>query len=406
MTVKPTLGWAVVLVLVASCAAFDGNGDPAGSVPPSTTSGPPVTLRGRITASGGSGLEGAVVSLEGGSTISGSTGTFRLADARPGVLSVERHGWRTEHLVWDGMARRLDVEMEPRIVRGLRVSRNIAADPSAFDRTLELAASSTVNTLVFDTKDESGQVLYDSQVAEAREIGAAHDVYDPRGLLLAAEYADLYTITRIVTFKDDVRAAARPELAIANDWIDPSNEASWDYPIALGEEACRLGFDEVQFDYVRFPATAHKTQEFRTAAIAGFLETATERIHDVGCPVSADIFAIVMSAENDQGIGQMPETMADHVDAISPMIYPSHYSDGWLGYADPNDYPSEVVGDALDDGVPRFGEGTVMRPWLQAFYYDASEVLAGIQEAEQRGHGWILWNAVGRYEQDWLPPAE
>ena len=88
------------------------------------------------------------------------------------------------------------------------------------------------------------------------------------------------------------------------------------------------------------------------------------------------------------------------------MIYPSHYSDGWLGFSDPNDHPGPVVANALDSGAPRLGATTLMRPWLQAFYYDGEQVKAEIAEAEARGLGWLLWNAGGNYAASWLPTAE
>ena len=87
-------------------------------------------------------------------------------------------------------------------------------------------------------------------------------------------------------------------------------------------------------------------------------------------------------------------------------FYPSHYGEGWLGFDDPNDHNAEVTADALDDGAPRLADGTLMRPWLQAFYYNASEVLEGIYEAEERGFGWLLWNANGNFELSWLPTDE
>lgn len=99
----------------------------------------------------------------------------------------------------------------------------------------------------------------------------------------------------------------------------------------------------------------------------------------------------------------MPESVSAVVDALSPMIYPSHYSDGWLGFPDPNDFPGPVAANALDNGIPRLAPYTEMRPWLQAFYYNSSQVLAQIEEAEARGAGWILWNAGGIYNESWLP---
>jgi hypothetical protein len=123
----------------------------------------------------------------------------------------------------------------------------------------------------------------------------------------------------------------------------------------------------------------------------------------MGCAVSAAIFGIVMSAPNDQGIGQRPEEVSQVVDAVSPMIYPSHYSDGWLGFDNPNDHPGPVTADALDDGSPRLTSPALMRPWLQAFYYSSAQIQATIAEAEARGFGWILWNAPGNYSESALP---
>jgi hypothetical protein len=295
------------------------------------------------------------------------------------------------------------------------VSSYVAADPIQFGALLELAANSTVNTLVFDTKDESNHVLYESNSPFAIEIGSIDPMYDPVALLSAAKEQGLYTITRIVTFEDRLWTRARPEHKLAGYWIDPTIEEAWEYPLQLAVEACELGFDEIQLDYVRFPAgktatVAQRnrplTEEERVGAIGAFLTEARSRLHPLGCALSADIFAIVLSAPDDQGIGQRPEDVSAIVDAVSPMVYPSHYSDGWLGFSSPNDHPGPVVADALDDGMPRMVGATPLRPWLQAFYYTPGQILTEIEEAEQRGVGWILWNAVGNYAASALPPAE
>jgi hypothetical protein len=304
------------------------------------------------------------------------------------------------------------VSLSPHIVRGLRVASTVAADDEAFNHLLDLAAGSTVNTLVFDTKDETSKVLYPSNSEFAAAIGSIDPMYDAKERLAQAREAGLYTITRIVTFEDSIWTRERPEQKLAGSWIDPANRDGWEYPLELAVEACGLGFDEIQFDYVRYPsgraaAIARQqnptTQEDRVGAVSAFLTEARDRLHPLGCVISADIFAIVLSAPNDQGIGQMPEAVSGVLDAVSPMIYPSHYSDGWLGFPKPNDYPGPVVADALDSGMPRLSGDTLMRPWLQAFYYNGSQVQAEINEAESRGAGWILWNAGGNYAESWLP---
>jgi hypothetical protein len=304
------------------------------------------------------------------------------------------------------------------------VSGVAAGSSTAFAGLLDMIEGTVINTLVFDTKDEDGVVLYDSQVATAGETGAVTETYDVAAVLAEAAERGLYTITRIVTFQDPKWAPAHPEHAARNTatggawvnarglaWSDPTDREAWEYPLNLAVEACRLGFDEVQFDYVRFPSDGDVSvlgydetvdEDGRVATISAFLSEARRRLHPEGCAVSADIFAIVLSFPNDQGIGQRLEELSRSVDILSPMIYPSHYSAGWLGFDDPNDHPAEVTAQALDAGMPRL-EGAMFRPWLQAFFYDAGQIAEGIAEAERYDLGWMLWNASSQFEADWFP---
>jgi hypothetical protein len=304
------------------------------------------------------------------------------------------------------------IELDPIVVKALRVSSQVAGDPEMFADLLKLADDGVVNALVFDTKDESDLVLYETNVAFANEINAVDVVYDPADLLRQADEHGLYTVTRIVTFEDPGWARAVPEATLVGAWVDPADPQNWEYPLDLAVEACELGFDEVQFDYVRFPSgetagTARSlvpaTEQGRAEAIAGFLEEARTRLHAKGCGVSAAIFGIVMSSATDERLGQTPETVSAVVDAVSPMLYPSHYSPGWLGYADPNDFPGPVVAYALDTGADRLASGSLLRPWLQGFNYNGDQVRAQIAEADARGAGWIIWNVFGEYREDWLP---
>lgn len=341
----------------------------------------------------------------------GDDGSFHIESAEAGLVTVSRPAWLPQEFAWTGPAD-IDIVMEPRIVRGLRVSKYVFEEEGSFERLGELLALSTANTLVFDTKDETGEVLYESAVAKAHELGAVSPVYDVSAALDSAREWGAYTITRIVTFEDRIWAED-PDAKLAGFWVDPTDAANWEYPIALGIEACELGFDEIQFDYVRFPAgstaTAAQrarplTADQRVDAIRAFLVEARSRLHPLGCAISADVFGIVMSSPTDEGIGQRAEEFSTAVDAVSPMIYPSHYSPGWLGFEDPNDHPGAVVADALDQGTARFSGTALMRPWLQAFYYNGAQVQAGIAEAEERGMGWLLWNVASNYAESWLPP--
>ena len=369
-----------------------------------------------VAAGSGLPLAGALVTAQEARVVTGSDGEFSLVGLKNGdrTITVTRSGWQTEAVEFEAGGRAPTIELQPFVARGLRVSRPVAGDPERFGALLALADQSTVNALVFDTKDESGFVQYETDVEFAESIAAVDPGYDPVELLALARERGLYAITRVVTFEDRIWAAADPEAKLAGNWVDATNEENWRYPIDLAIEACELGFQEIQFDYVRYPAGRTATAaaarlpatgEARAAVIAGFLEQAAAELRPLGCGTSAAIFGIVMSSPTDEGIGQTVETVSSAVDAVSPMIYPSHYSKGWLGFADPNDQPGPVVADAMEQGGDRLAPPAVLRPWLQAFYYNGAQVRAQIDEAEKRGAGWLLWNAGGHYREDWLPPS-
>jgi len=391
--------------------ALPPNSAPTSPLPVPTATVPGVPVAG-VVSYGGRPLAYATVTAGEQTMVTGADGLFAFAETIAEAVTVTRPGFSdlTVEVALDGVA--TDVALEPLVVRALRVSSVVAKYDEDFANLLNLAATTPVNALVFDTKDETGYVLYQSTAPAAVELGFIKDIYDPVARLAQAKAAGLYTVTRIVTFEDVNWSAARPEHQLALSWMNPVNTAAWEYPLQLATEACELGFDEIQFDYVRFPAGRSATiaqqvqpltAEQRVAAIVAFLTEAGNRLHPMGCALSADIFGIVMSSPDDQGLGQRPEELSGVVDALSPMLYPSHYSPGWLGYPDPNEEPAAVIADALDDGMPRMTGGAVARPWLQAFYYDGDQIKAQIAEAEARGAGWILWNASGYYEADWLP---
>jgi hypothetical protein len=382
-------------------------------VKPSTTEPVPTTsplLTGKVVSPSGTALAGSTVSAGDAKVTTGEDGGFQIS---MGVLldtpiTITRPGWMSVTYQWDA-ASPLNIALEPRTVRGLRVSPAAAGNQELFSVLLDMAERSSINTFVFDTKEEGGRVVYASNVVEANEIGAVDPAYDPVAAIAESEYAGIYTVSRVVVFEDEIRAQARPDLRLAGVFLDPGNRDAWEYPIDLAAEACQLGFDEIQFDYVRYPSSIEGgglSEEERVNNITAFLAQAAVRLHQLGCAVSADVFGIVLSTDNDQGIGQRPEEISAVVDAFSPMIYPSHYSDGWLGFDKPNDHPGPVVADALDDGLPRVAPTSVMRPWLQAFYYGGEQVRAQIAEAEERGTGWILWNVRSEYGQDWVPGEE
>lgn len=417
---RPLLTAIALSLVVAACGpdavvtddgVFVGGEEPPAGSPSTTTTLPARSVYGRVVDHEGVAVPSAVVSVGDDRVLTAPDGWFDLSTNADGPLVVSKPAWQTVERGWSEGEGFLTVTIEPLRIRALRVNATAAGDDEAFAAVLDLADTTAINGLVFDTKQEGGKVLYDTAVSEAHEIGAVVKAYDPAERITQAREHGLYLITRVVTFEDSVRAGASPEEAFDEAWIDPTNKNAWEYPLALAVEACELGFDEIQFDYVRFPSgetvqasgQMDMTQEERTGAIEGFLREARLRIHPLGCAVSADVFGVIVATQNDQGIGQRPEEITRQVDAFSPMVYPSHYENGWLGLADPNDHPYDVTEDAISDAKRRIQPGTILRPWLQAFWWTDAQIRRSIQAAEDAGVGWILWNAVSNFSRASLP---
>jgi len=405
-TAAVTVEYTVIPTVAAATATAAPQPTPTVTQIPTATPVPLFTLSGTVMSEDGKALPGTQVSIEDTVVVTDEDGAFTLGPVEAGTVRVFRPAWNQKNIALTADAD-VALTLDPVRVRALRVSAYSELTPAVYDRVLELAETSSVNALVFDTKDESGHVRYETRVQKANDYRAVEAAYDPVTAIARAKEAGLYTITRIVSFEDPIRANADPGARAAGSWIDANNRDNWQYMFDLAEEACELGFDEIQFDYVRFPTGVsgygRPAEADRVAAITEYLTQARDLLHPMGCALSADIFGIVLNSADDQGIGQTPEALSNVVDAISPMIYPSHYNDGWLGLARPNNHPALVVADALDNGLPRLEGPAIMRPWLQAFYYNADQIQVQIQESEDRGLGWILWEAGGSYSPAALP---
>ena len=257
---------------------------------------------------------------------------------------------------------------------------------------------------------------------------------DLRGLVTSLKEKGIYTIARIVVFKDNHLALAKMALAVKTSggavwrdhetlaWVDPSRNEVWDYNIAIAEEAAGAGFDEIQFDYVRFPDSrglqfsVSNTEENRTKAINGFLTEARQRLARYNVFVSADIFGYVCWNQGDTLIGQRIEDLPPVLDYMSPMLYPSEFQYGIPGYRNPVAHPSEIVFLSLRRAAQRTHLQPVrFRPWLQAFrdyafdrrHFTGVEIRAQIEAAELFGSGgWMLWNPRNSYSADGLKQKE
>lgn len=423
MTRIRLLSGVALVGLLAACQAFPVFGETTTTSTTSTTSTttstttttlPPVVASGTVLDRGGRPIAGVEVALVDAVSSSDPGGRFEVSSPEPGTLVLNKRGWEALEVEWARGDSPRNLVMNPEVIRAIRVGAGAAASDEHFSRLLDLAAATAVNAMVFDTKQEGGLVMYDTGVTAAHEIGAVDVWYDPAGRVAQAREAGLYTITRIVALEDAFWVRAHPEEKMAGPWVDPTGPGVRQYVIDLAVEACALGFDEIQLDYIRYAAgrTASLTgqldltQEQRVANISALIEAVREAVGPMGCSLSADIFGIVVSFPDDQRLGQRPEELSVHLDAVSPMIYPSHYSDGWLGYPDPNERPYEVTADAIDDALPRLAEGAVLRPWLQAFWWTDAQIKESIRAAEERGVGWMLWNVGSAFSAAAIPTDE
>jgi len=326
----------------------------------------------------------------------------------------------------------------PSPLRGLYVNRWAAIGHSMW-RLIDVAKRTEVNALVIDVKDDRGFVLYRSQVPLAQEIGA--DTVQPmtharlRAVLDTMRAYGILPIARIVVIKDPLLARAKTEWAIkrksdgkpwldahGNPWLDPHQDGPWTYAAQLACEAVKLGFGEVQFDYVRFPDSKRLIREAtfplahgreRAEVIHDQLSKLRSRLDPLGTPVMADIFGLTTSDTTDMGIGQRWETLVTAVDIVLPMMYPSHYAPGTYGIARPNANPYAVIDSGLKDakqrsaGITRAAE---VIPWYQDFtlgppHYGASQVRAQIKAGYDNGvQSWILWNPGSHYTVSALRP--
>ena len=286
----------------------------------------------------------------------------------------------------------------------------------------EIVNNTVVNTIVLDVKTDNGHLMYDSQIDSVAELKNERIKYDSSTLQELQNELDIYLIGRVVAFQDPIFSRKYIESAIIDSktnspysqngqyFLDPSDKKSRDYVLNIALEACLLGFDEIQFDYIRYPDTSYQgliydedsNFETRTKNINSFLLEATEALHDIGCLASADIFGYVLNAKNDNGIGQYLETIVESVDFISPMVYPSHYSRGSFGYNYPNSHPYEVVTAALNQGLSRGINEEQLRPFLQGFWHSSEDVALNIKAAEDKGLDWIIWNNSSVYQIDFF----
>ncbi|MGH7314230.1 MAG: putative glycoside hydrolase [Candidatus Rokuibacteriota bacterium] len=397
----------------------------------------PSKVSGRVLDPERQPVAGAAVAANGRELQADSEGSFTLVDLPAGTpVIVKVPGY--ERVILEPTSKALEVVLKPLSVKAAYLTYFGFADRGIRGRVVDLLENTELNGVVIDVKGDRGWIPYRTEVRSALAAGAQGPVIlrDFDDLIAGLKSKGVYTIARIVTFKDNVLAHARPELAIIDSrtgnpwvdqeklaWVDPFREETWTYNIEIAKEAARKGFDEIQFDYVRFPTDGRLaaarysravTPQSRLATISGFLARARRELGPLGVFVAADTFGYTAFNNNDTDIGQRIEELAAHLDFICPMVYPSGYHLGVPGYRNPVTHPYQVVYESVRLIRKRSGSSPVrVRPWLQDFkdyafdrrVFGPAEIRAQISGSDDAGGvGWMLWNPRNRYTAAALNP--
>ena len=357
----------------------------------------------------------------------------------------------------------------PAVIKAIYATAWTAGSSGRMDDLVNLIKTTGLNAIVIDVKDYSGYVSYAMDVPAVESSGAEDQIRIARPNALIKELHDnnIYVIGRITVFEDPVLAKARPDLAIKNagtgavwkdssgeSWLDPTGKYTWDYIVGIANDLASRGFDEANFDYVRFPSDGtigslsypfYSSSTPKAEALKGFFQYVHDNVK--GIKTSADVFGLTTVADNDMGIGQVIQDAAPYFDYISPMVYPSHYANGFIGYKNPADWPYQVINFSMESGIDKFlklespstSTSTPIsiakfRPWLQAFdlgatytpamlesemqavtdslcitqptgdYSPSPEKAPGLKcstdgaQVENMWDGWMLWNAASQYD--------
>lgn len=352
-------------------------------------------------------------------------GTFRIP--KTDLVGIRAVGYERKFYKSSGK-----MYLERIIPKALYLSSFGATHGKIMGNAKHLIRTTEINALVIDIKMDRGQIAFKTANPIANKIGAQEVILfkDLPKFIADLKKEGIYTIARIVSFKDTPYVTAYPQFGVRKTdgtlfkdkeglyWVDASRKESWKYIIDIAEESAKAGFDEIQFDYVRFPDrkgikfSVENNQANRVQAISGFLESARTRLIPYNVFISADIFGYVSWHDADIEIGQRVDALAPFVDYLSPMLYPSGFNAGIPGYSNPVAANYEIVKHSLDKALEKSGGSPLSyRPWLQAFrdyafdrrIYGEKEIREQITACEAFGScGWILWNPRNVYTQQGL----
>ena len=333
----------------------------------------------------------------------------------------------------------------PEPVKAIYMTSWVAGTPRIRDRLIKLIDETELNAVVIDVKDYTGRIAFVVADPDLVKTGAVEErIKEVKDFIRGLHQKNIYVIGRVSVFQDAYFASRHPELAVQrklNDevwkdrkgisWLEVGATPAWDYVIKIAREAYAVGFDEINFDYIRFPSDGNmkdisyqyfdQKKETRAQVLKRFYAYLSQELTPLGIPISADLFGLVTTANDDLGIGQVLVDAAPYFDFIAPMVYPSHFASGYLNFSNPAAHPYEVVKNAMTSAVARLTvlasttvasttpsvKDTKLRPWLQDFdlgaNYTAAMVRAQIQATYDSGlTSWMLWSPSNNYTREAL----
>lgn len=372
-------------------------------------------------------IKGALISNHDETVTSDKSGQASLEPSNDKIY-IKAYGYRQQSIGLETST----VLMEPFIPKALYVSFWAAGSKKYMRRILALAKETEINTVIFDIKNEYGDLSYKTDVKLAEKIGAHQNrrIFNIKKFIQSLKDNGLYVIGRVVVFKDERLADNKKALALKKldgniwrnkeklAWVDPFETKVHEYVAAIAADAASQGVDEINFDYVRFPLKSdlvykeELNQRNRVAAITSFLKTANKALVPYNVYTSVDTYGYVCWNNNDTNIGHTIKSLSKHSDYIAPMLYPSGFGPGILGYKNPTDHPYEIINGSINEALRKNDiHPSRFRPWLQSFkdygfdrkFFRSKEVSAQIKGAENAScSGWMLWNPSSRFSEKGL----
>lgn len=316
----------------------------------------------------------------------------------------------------------------PESVKGIYMTSWVAGTKNWREELVKMIDETELNAVVIDVKDYSGRIAFEVNDPVLKEIGAEENrIPDIREFIEFLHSKNIYAIARISVFQDLHLVKKRPDLAVKKkdggtwkdykgiSWLNPASQEVWDYTIRVAKETEAAGFDELNFDYIRYPSDGNmkdivlplsKGAKNKAESMRNFFAYLQKELQPLKIPLSADLFGLTTWNYDDLNIGQILEYTAPYFDYISPMVYPSHYPKTFQGYANPANHPYEIIFSAMTKASERLIKATStsskLRPWLQDFdlgaTYDAEMIRKEKQAVYDAGlTSWLLWDPANKY---------